>query len=87
MERELKEPCNCLNKIRQNIVNNTPNVIYAKLELSNIVNVFGDQEKKKTGQALEIGYKYKKKDGRETTKHKKTYIIHDYCPFCGQKYD
>lgn len=40
----------------------------------------------KTGQRLEVRRKRKKRDGSETEKVEKTFVAHDFCPWCGKGY-
>jgi len=61
---------------------------YCRIELSTIVlyDDKGNRVENVTGQGLELNYKYTKKNGESIMKNRKSYVAHDYCPFCGTKY-
>jgi len=72
--------CECLKKVRDELMAQDENHEYIIIELSNIKNMSRPELGYKTGQRLEVKYKDKKK-------LHKTFISHDYCPFCGVKYE
>ena len=39
-----------------------------------------------TGQRIDIGYNHTKRDGTIQKKERKSFITHDYCPWCGKEY-
>jgi len=41
---------------------------------------------KSTGQRIEISYNHVRKDGGVQRKYKKSFVSHNYCPFCGGAY-
>jgi hypothetical protein len=80
---------NCLEEIRENIMENDPEINYVYFKLSNIKTInreTGAESKIKTGQAVEIGYNHIKKDGTMVRKSRKSFVTHTHCPFCGKKY-
>lgn len=72
--------CNCLDEVRKDLMSQDENISYILFDMSNIKNMSRPELGYKTGQRLEVGYKNKKKVD-------KTFISHDYCPFCGKKYE
>lgn len=42
--------------------------------------------KGQSGQVIEYSQTIIKKDGSEKTVQKKSFITHDFCPFCGKKF-
>lgn len=83
--KQKNEHC-CLNKIRKEIMDADADVTYVDFELSNIVSMNKSNRTIKTGQAIRIGLLKTKKNGEKIQKAYKTFISHDYCPFCGTKY-
>lgn len=79
--------CNCLNEIRKNIIANH-SAKYVRIDCSSIrVRQEGEPDKENvTGQRVEIGYDHIKRDGAIQSKEKKSFVNHDYCPFCGVEY-
>lgn len=79
--------CNCLDEIRKNIIANQK-ANYVRIDLSTILTKEEGKPDKEnlTGQNITIGYTHVKRDGGLQPKERKTFITHDYCPFCGVKY-
>lgn len=79
--------CNCLEKIRKNIISNE-NANYVRIDCSTIRVRFeqGKDMENVTGQRIEIGYNHVKRDGSIQKKQRKSFITHDFCPFCGAEY-
>ncbi|MBP4137429.1 hypothetical protein [Flavobacterium geliluteum] len=79
--------CECLNEIRQNIIENEK-ASYVRIDCSNIRRTTEGEADKEclTGQRIEIGYNHIKRDGEIKKKERKSFVTHDYCPFCGDKY-
>ncbi|OSZ79303.1 hypothetical protein CAP35_13910 [Chitinophagaceae bacterium IBVUCB1] len=80
--------CNCIEKYRKQIIadfekQGTP-AQYVRFELSTI----HSQGMKNliTGQAIEIGYQKANKKGELQRKTEKSFVSHNYCPWCGKKY-
>lgn len=66
----------CIDKIRKQIMKADPNIRYVRFDLANITD---GSKTDMTGQRIEVGYENKKKVD-------KSFIEHDFCPFCGGKY-
>ncbi len=79
--------CKCLEEIRSNIIANE-NANYVRIDCSTIrVRRDGMKDVENvTGQRVEIGYNQIKKDKSVIKKERKSFVTHDYCPFCGKKY-
>jgi hypothetical protein len=79
--------CKCLEKIRKNIISNE-GANYVRIDCSNIRVRFenGKDLENVTGQRIEIGYNHVKRDGSIQKKERKSFIAHDFCPFCGKEY-
>lgn len=69
---------NCIKKIRKQIKDADPSIGWIRFRLA------GDNGI--TGQYIEYSQTTAKRDGTEKTVEKKSFITHDYCPFCGEKY-
>lgn len=78
--------CDCQNKIRESYIAENPDITHFIFGLSNIKAVKEPNAKPKTGQPVEIGFNTVKK-GKPAHKWIKTFIAHEYCPFCGVKYE
>ena len=78
----------CLNKVRKQLMKADKRLKYVRFDLSNIVSWEGNKivAKGKTGQRVVIGIEYKKKNGEMAVREEKSFIGHDYCPYCGKKY-
>lgn len=79
--------CKCLNEIRKNIIFNEK-ANYVRIDCSTIRIRFQDGKdlENVTGQRIEIGYDHIKRDGSIQKKERKSFITHDFCPFCGAEY-
>lgn len=79
--------CKCIEEIRKNIISNE-SANYVRFDCSTIrVREEGKPDKENiTGQRIEIGYNHVKRDGTIQKKERKSFVTHDYCPFCGEKY-
>lgn len=75
----------CIEKVRDQIMKADPKVNYVRFDLSNIV-TWDEKNKrsqyKKTGQRVVVGLI--NKNGNQ--KEEKSFVAHDYCPYCGKKY-
>lgn len=84
--------CDCQSKIREEIKDDeaaaTRGMIikYVLFDMSNIKDMSGEVKQKKTGQRLTIVYSFLNKKGETKEKNEKTFISHDFCPWCGVKY-
>ena len=79
----------CIDKIRKAIMKEQTDINYIRFDLSNIVSWDENNKRSKynkTGQRIEVGFDYKKKDGTIVKKERKSFIAHTFCPFCGKKY-
>jgi hypothetical protein len=80
--------CKCLEKVRNNLIDSL-NANYIRIDMSTIsvTDENGKQIKENiTGQRIEVGYKYVRRDGGIQQKERKSFISHQFCPFCGVKY-
>ncbi len=76
----------CISQVRADLMAQDPSIKYIRFELSNIQNLSSDSGLKKTGQAIEIGYEKTNKKGEVKKVYKNSFVTHEYCPFCGEKY-
>jgi len=81
--------CDCLKNIRENIKINDDSITGVSFVLDNIrtINNGKFEGLYRTGQALDIEYKYTKRDGAVIRKNRKSFVGHDFCPWCGVKYE
>lgn len=73
----------CISQVRKDLKKQDPEATYIRFELCTIR---GEQEDIMTGQAITVGYNHTKRNGDVIDKPEKTFVTHDYCPFCGKKY-
>ncbi len=87
MEKKKHDVSKCLDKIRKEIIKADPAVKMVWFDLSTIVDL-NERPKKiyKTGQRVTVVSDKIKKDGAKKEVHQKTFVTHDYCPFCGTKF-
>lgn len=57
-----------------------PNINYVRFDMANV----GGEA---TGQRLEVGSTKTLKNGNKKQVVEKTFIAHEYCPWCGKKYN
>ncbi len=79
----------CLDKVRKQIMKASPELKYVRFDMASIVSWDENNKRSKyhkTGQRIEVVYDKTKKDGTIIKKEEKSFIAHDYCPFCGKKY-
>lgn len=78
----------CLSQVRKDIMATDSTINHVYFDLSSIVEFKSGKinPKTKTGQRIEVGFKSINKKGQIVFKTKKTFITHEYCPFCGKKY-
>ncbi|HHT23140.1 MAG TPA: hypothetical protein GXZ87_07515 [Bacteroidales bacterium] len=75
---------NCISEIRENIKKMEPNVAYVRFDLADVHS--DDCNVLMTGQRIDVGIKKKKRNGEEKIVNEKSFVAHNYCPFCGKKY-
>lgn len=73
-----KNHVECIDKVRSELKNADPSLGWVRFKLAGSNGI--------TGQAIEYSQTIKKKDGTEKVVEKKSFVTHDYCPFCGGKY-
>lgn len=78
---------NCLQQIREDIMKADTSISAIVYDHSNIINLKDREKPAKTGQGVTVFFTAVDKAGKRTAKTKKTFIVHEYCPFCGQKYE
>jgi len=81
----MKKDHNCLAEVRQDLMNEDETIKSVRFDCTNIkrANRTGVPM---TGQRIWYTYDHKKKDGNIVVKSVKTFVTHDFCPFCGLKY-
>lgn len=77
----------CISKVRKQLKGADPTIGLVKFKLSTIKNLYIKNAIEKTGQEIEYSFTYTKKDGSKVEKTAKSFVSHDYCPFCGKKYE
>lgn len=76
----------CISKVRKELKNESPEMGWVKFDCSNVHNMNDPDPIYKTGQRFEYSYRHTKKDGTIIEKIGKSFISHDFCPFCGEEY-
>ena len=77
----------CISRVREELKAANPDMIsWIRFDLSTIKDMSKKNGINMTGQRIEYAYNHKKKDGTVVEKTGKSFITHDYCPFCGKKY-
>lgn len=79
----------CISKVRHEIMQERPEVKWVKFDLSDLRAVLDNGKRgkdEKTGQEFVEGYAYTKKGGETIEKTRRSFVSHNYCPFCGYKY-
>ena len=76
----------CISRVRKELKDANPGMGWVKFSLSTIKDASDKDSIEMTGQAIEYSYQHKKKDGTIIDKTDKSFVTHDYCPFCGKKY-
>lgn len=74
----------CISKLRKKMKKDDPSLHWIKFDISDIEDA--DDVGMKTGQRIEFSYSHTKKDGTVIEKKGKSYVTHDFCPFCGEAY-
>ena len=77
----------CIEKLSKEIMGENKSIKYVRVKLSTIREISDTDKEFKTGQALEVGYEKKKRNGSLHIVENKEFITHTFCPFCGKKYD
>lgn len=85
MAKKSRKKHDCISAVRKDLMKQDKAITYVRFELSTITRLDGRGEVK-TGQRIWIGIKKKRKTGEEYIKDERTFVTHDYCPFCGKKY-
>lgn len=68
----------CITKVRQQMKKDDPSLGWVKFILAGTNGV--------TGQAIQYSETVTKRDGTKKEVIKKSYVTHDFCPFCGEKF-
>ena len=79
--------CNCIQELREIWKKENEDIISVTFDCYPITNLSNKKSPKKTGQRVELDYWYTKKDGSKVKKTQKTFVSHNFCPFCGKSYD
>ncbi len=74
------EKHNCIEKVRQQIKDADDTIKYVLFDLANIKDTSIPNSEYKTGQRVSVEFNNKKKI-------EKSFVAHDYCPWCGVKYN
>ena len=82
----MKATHNCINKVRKDLIE-ANNFINCKIDLANIQNISERDGIVKTAQKINYSYNHKKKNGDIVVKEGVSFVTHEYCPFCGEKYE
>lgn len=74
--------CDCLKQIPED-TRKVNNYVYVEIDC-----ILTDTKtgQKLTGQRIEVVYNHVRRDGGVSRRTKKSFISHDFCPFCGTKY-
>lgn len=75
--------CKCIEKVQENVKSNLKaNYIELDCVLTNT-----KTGNKLTGQRIGIDYNHVLKNGSIRRRQRKSFVSHNYCPFCGVKYE
>lgn len=74
---------NCIERVRKELMDADPSLKTVRFLLSTITD---GKVSDMTGQPIEVSFEKRKKDGQTKTVYQKSFVAHDYCPFCGEKY-
>ena len=74
---------NCIDKVTKQLMDADPALKTVRIGFSTITD---GKTSNMTGQPVEVSFEKKKKDGTTKTVYEKSFVTHDYCPFCGKKY-
>ena len=80
--------CKCIEDVRKNLIESL-NANYVRIDMSTISVTDNEGKRIKediTGQRIEVGYNHVRRDGGIQQKERKSFIAHQFCPFCGVKY-
>lgn len=86
MKKRVPKNHDCLSKVREQIMKADPSVKWVRFNYGNIQDTAAKNPTIKTGQGIEVGFVKTKRDGSKVDKTEKSFITHDFCPFCGLKY-
>jgi hypothetical protein len=80
--------CKCLEEVRNSLIEKwQANYIRIDMSTISVTDESGKTIKEDlTGQRIEVGYNHVKRDGGIQRKERKSFISHQFCPFCGVKY-
>lgn len=76
----------CISRVRKELKDANPNIGWVRFDLSTIKGTATKTGIEMTGQGIEYSYRHKKISGTTIEKTGKSFVTHDYCPFCGEKY-
>lgn len=82
--------CNCIDDVVKEVYDDEDiDVTHVDLKLSKLLAIkdgktFGQY---KTGQAIRYEYKKQLRNGKTKIEVVNTFIAHEFCPFCGVKYN
>ena len=83
----MKSDHNCIEKVREALMKDNPSINYIVFDLCTIQNIEEPNPFQKTGQRITIDYNKKMKRGGIQRKREMSFITHNFCPFCGEKYE
>lgn len=78
--------CNCINELRQSILNADPTITFLFIECANVKSLEDRSKPAKTGQPVQIEKTVQGRKGLKSVPSK-SFITHNFCPFCGVKYE
>lgn len=76
----------CISKVRKQLKEEDPTIGWVKFDYSTVHDLKDPNPLYKTGQRMEYSYNHTKKDGTVVEKTGKSFVSHDFCPFCGEAY-
>lgn len=80
--------CKCIEDIRNNLTERLKaNYVIIDMSTLSVTDDDGKRIKENiTGQRIEVGYNHVKRDNGVQRKKRKSFIAHQFCPFCGVEY-
>lgn len=77
---------NCLERVRKELMDANPEIISLHFPFSMMQDMNKRYGINMTGQEVKYIVNQTREDGKVVQKVKRSFVIHDYCPFCGEKY-
>lgn len=85
--KHTKAQHDCIEKVRAAVLKANKNMTGLVFDHANIKSTRPVKNRViKTGQSVQYSIAHTKRDGSVVTKWKRSFIVHEFCPFCGNKF-